>query len=311
MDFATRSAVITRADSLFQVLDSHPETEGIGVVVIADRTLFWLRPVGADGSYLVIEIRDNPLSFAGLPPATLSRFQAMPRDAGLKAQQALAEQESRPAPAPKKPSFDSPRSATTSPAMEWLGLGLNCGGAVLAWVGVVTTGALTPITGGLSAFASLALWTGAVSSTMQCAVSTYRVGNLLRDRDDINASLDNNSNYIMAMYGLDGIGLITAGGAVVEAVRVNSKLTKVGSGLFKGASQSFSRRQRLHLTTELGLKGVRRAPAEAINKIIKKQVMDTIGAAVGIVGSSSSGIVKDIIIWVVSPHYDENTGSEN
>jgi hypothetical protein len=46
MDFGTRSAVINRADSLFQVLDSHPETQGIGVVVIADRALFWLRPVG-------------------------------------------------------------------------------------------------------------------------------------------------------------------------------------------------------------------------------------------------------------------------
>jgi hypothetical protein len=235
----------------------------------------------------------------------------LPRDAGLKAQQAQAELENRTAPAPKKPSFDTPRSATTSPAMEWLGLGLNCGGAVLAWVGVVTTGALTPITGGLSAFASLALWTGAVSSTMQCAVSTYRVGNLLRDRDDINASLDNNSNYTMVMSGLDGIGLVTAAGAFVEAVRVNSKLTKVGSGLSKGTSQNFSRRQRLHITTELGLKGVRRAPAEVINKIIKKQIMDTIGAAVGIAGSASSGIIKDVVIWVISPDFDENTGDEN
>lgn len=304
MDFGTRSAVINRADSLFQVLDSHPETQGIGVVVIADRALFWLRPVGADGSYLVIEIRDNPLSVAGLPPTTLSRFQALPRDAGLKAQQAQAELESRTAPAPKKPSFDTPRSATTSPAMEWLGLGLNCGGAVLAWVGVVTTGAMVPITGGVSGIVTAGLWVGALSSSAQCAVSIYRTGNLITDRSDVNDNLDQDPNYRLVVLGLDVLGVVSAGGVLLSARKFETALRSSGSSIFKGANQSFSRQQRLRLTSSLGLVGAKRVPAEQINRLIKKQILDLYGAGIGILGSSTSGAIKDIILWIVSPQHD-------
>ncbi|QKE90707.1 hypothetical protein HN018_12255 [Lichenicola cladoniae] len=42
-----------------------------------------------------------------------------------------------------------PRTEASSAPSEWLSFGFNCSGAVLAWVGVVGTTSLAPVTGGL------------------------------------------------------------------------------------------------------------------------------------------------------------------
>ncbi len=80
----------------------------------------------------------------------------------------------------------APRTETSSAPGEWLSFGFNCGGAALAWVGVVGTTSLAPITGGLSLVGAGILYAGVLGASGACAASIYRVGNIYRDRADIN-----------------------------------------------------------------------------------------------------------------------------
>lgn len=190
-----------------------------------------------------------------------------------------------------------PRQAHTSPASEWIGLGLNCGGAVLAWIGVVGTAALMPVTGATSGAATILLWGGALASSGQCLASTYRVTNNYRGRADINDRLDNSPLYVNSMLGADVIGLLGAGGAIKE-IRATSAALHVAGIEWRTASGALSRPLRRRLTTVFELQGSRRVSAVVINRFVRQKLLDAVGGVIGLVGSSTSGFTKEVAVWI-------------
>ena len=78
------------------------ETAGDGVVIIRAGRLTHLRAAPPHAPTVVYEFRERPAA-AGTPAHSAAR--------------------------PAKP-----RTGSTSPTCEWVNLGFNCGGAVLAWV---------------------------------------------------------------------------------------------------------------------------------------------------------------------------------
>ena len=98
----------------------------------------------------------------------------------------------------RKPQATAPapaRTAGSSPATEWMNLGLNCGGAVLAWIGVAGLSSLAPVTGGVSGAGAILMYGGAIASTSQCVVSVARTANVHRGRTDINQRMDDSKVY--------------------------------------------------------------------------------------------------------------------
>jgi hypothetical protein len=253
-------------DTLARVIDGFPELRGMGIVVIDNGRVIRIRPpLPSIGSTVVIENRP--------PVGTPGAAQAKPRD------------------------------GSTSPAMEWMGLGLNCGGAVLAWVGVVGTSSLAPVTGGTSLVGTGLLWGGALASSAQCVVSVTRVANMNMGRQAANDAMDKNRTYYWTMLGLDVVGLIGAGGALKEAYATSQALEEAGVSWERGLG-ALNRNERLRLTRSLELQGARRVPAAQINRLLKQKLLDTLGAAGGIFGSASSGAIKELVVWIVSSPAD-------
>jgi hypothetical protein len=103
---------------IMEAIGRVPELKTVGVVLVQDGRVEELRAPDSGAISVVVELR---------PRVDTRQLYATP-----------------PQPAP------AARDSGSSAAREWLSLGFNCGGAVLAWVGVVGTGALAPVTGGLS-----------------------------------------------------------------------------------------------------------------------------------------------------------------
>src|SRR5262249_20313494 len=133
------------------------------------------------------------------------------------------------------------RDRHTSVAAEWTSLGLNCGGAVLAWLGVVGTALVAPETGGASLYATSVMYTGAVASTGQCGFSIYRVYNIKHGREDRNQSLDDNKYYIWGMRAADGVAFLGAGGAFAEYRATRRALEEAGVSWLGAATGGFKR----------------------------------------------------------------------
>ena len=201
---------------------------------------------------------------------------------------------------------DKPRTAQSSPATEWINLGFNCGGAVLAWIGVAGMGALVPVTGGVSVSGAALLYAGAAASTGQCVVSAVRTANVHRGRSDINAGWDKNPYYVNTMRGADAISLIGAAGALKELRMTNAVLHDAGFSLRRAAqSETISRPMRRKLTAAMNLQGGARVPGAQINRVVRQRLLDGAAGAVGLFASGFSGLVGeagggfwDLVVWI-------------
>lgn len=275
---------------LLKVVDQVPETRGLGAVLIDFGRMQRLRPPPPGSATVVFERRTKPMSVPSMlvQPGTTT------------AQRAQAPQR--------------PRTADTSPATEWINLGLNCGGAALAWIGVAGLSALAPATGGLSGFGAAIVYGGAAASTGQCVVSVARVVNVQRDRADINRSWDANRWYVRTMLAADVVGLVGAGGALKELKATNAVLRQAGYS-FSRASQgeAISRPMRRALTSALELEGGRRVAGAVINRVVRQRLMDGVGGVVGLFASSYSGALGevgsgfwDVVVWIT-----EETGQRS
>jgi hypothetical protein len=193
----------------------------------------------------------------------------------------------------------SPRTAAKSPAEEWMSLGFNCGGAALAWIGVVGMGALAPVTGGVGGIGAAVMYGGAIAASAQCAVSTYRTANVYTGRTAINQGLDNSDTYVWAMRGADVVGLIGAGGALKELKVAHSALKAEGFSMMQAARADLSRPVRRRLTEGLALQGGRRASGPIINRFVRQKLLDGAAGVIGLTASATDGATKDLVIWVV------------
>jgi hypothetical protein len=117
--------------------------------------------------------------------------------------------------------------------------------------------------------------------------------------------MDKDRTYYWTMLGLDVVGLVGAGGALKEAGATSRALDEAGVGWRRGLG-TLNRNERLRLTRSLELQGTRRVPAAQINRLLKQKLLDTLGAAGGIFGSASSGAIKELVVWIITPP-DSNT----
>ena len=260
---ATRPTVFLGREALIRIVDGLPETQGLGIVSIERSMVTRVRGENGSGATVVFELR-SPASVRTGDPAP------------------------------------SHRGASTSPAMEWVSLGFNCGGAVLAWIGVAGASSLAPVTGGLSFGAAALLYGGAVATTGQCMVSGYRTANVMRDRTDLNDRLDNSKLYSFTMSAADGIGILGGLGAIKELRAVNAALEEGGVGWGMATSGKLSRPLRRRLTTALELQGGRRASAVVIDQLVRQRLLDAVAGAIGMVGSGVNGVLKDVVVWMTS-----------
>lgn len=272
---------------LITLVDSVPETQGSGVVLIDFGRLNRLRPANMGAASVVFERRVRPPSI----PFLLAR------------QPQLAVQSHHAEPSRNT---SKARNAHTSPATEWINLGFNCGGAVLAWVGVAGMSALAPVTGGVSGFGAVLLYGGAAASTGQCVVSAVRINNLQRGRASINDKWDDSPVFVYTMLAADGISLIGAGGALRELKMTNAALRDAGFSLKRaGSDETISRPMRRRLTTALELQGAARVSGVEINRVVRRRLIDGAGGILGLFASGFSGVLKesgsrawDLVIWI-------------
>ncbi len=270
---------------LLKVTDSVPQTRRAGVVFIAGGRMQRLRAPGPNGISAVFELRSRPI-------ASAAWSRAGPVGGPLLRSQASAAREKR--------------TVGTSPGKEWMSLGLNCGGAALAWIGVVGMGALAPVTGGASGFAAAFLYAGALASTGQCAVSTFRTANVYTGRGAINKKLDDDKVYVWTMRAADGIGLLGAAGALKELKVAHTALSSQGFTWSRAASSSLARPARRQLTTALGVQTAKRFPGPVINRYVRQRLLDGVGGVVGLTASASDGIIKDMVVWVIGVSNEED-----
>lgn len=271
---------------LIRVVDGVPETRGLGVVFMDFGRLHRLRRADAGEATVVFERRMKPFV---IPPMLRKPEKGQtPRY-----------------PSPSRQAAAKPRTSQSSPASEWINLGFNCGGAVLAWIGVVGMSSLAPVTGGLSLPGAALIYAGAAASTLQCSVSVVRTVNLHRGRADINNRWDKNSLYVSAMWAADGVSLIGAGGALKELRATKAVLASSGF-TFKQAvgSQAISRPMRRKLTAGLALQGARRVPGAEINRVVKQRLLDGTAGVIGLFASGYSGLLNeggggfwDMVVW--------------
>lgn len=144
------------------------------------------------------------------------------------------------------------RSGGTSVADEWKSLGFNCGGALLAWIGVAGAGAATPVTGGISATGAVLLYGGAIAASGQCVASVYRVHNATHGRASVNQALDTNQYYHWTMLGADWVGLFGAGAALKEAWVADRALRVAGTSWSAALQRTTTAAQRGTMYTGSG-----------------------------------------------------------
>lgn len=184
--------------------------------------------------------------------------------------------------------------------MEWVSLGFNCGGAVLSWIGVAGSTALAPVTGGLSFGATALLYGGAVATSGQCLVSSYRVYNVEKGRDDRNAALDSSKIYTYTMGVADVVGIVGAGGALKEIKETNAVLAESGVGWDLATSGKLSRPIRRRLTMALELQGAKRVSGAVIDRVLRQRLLDATAGVIGLVASGTTGLLKDVVVWLTS-----------
>jgi hypothetical protein len=135
-----------------------------------------------------------------------------------------------------------PRNAGTSPIQEWLNLGLNCGGAAVSWIGVASTAAAVPETGGLTAIGTAVLYGGALAASAQCSISLVRATDIYDGHQSWNSEMDSSTAFTWTMYSLDPVSLVnvgydfTQGGAVLNAASKLQLLNRVSDATGVAAS---------------------------------------------------------------------------
>ncbi len=217
---------VCAAPAVLQAVNTVPELNTTGVILIQDGRVEQLRAPDSDGICLVVKIR---------PKVQLQKPYTPPV-----------------APAPPQ------RHAGSSAAKEWISLGFNCGGAVLAWSVSLVLVRLRP-SPAASRFLRPAC-SGAVRwrHPPRCGASVYRTYNATNGRETINDKLDADPRYVWTMRGLDVVGLVGAVGALKEMKIAHGALGEAGVGWRAAAGSGLSRPMRKVLTESLELKGAKR-----------------------------------------------------
>jgi hypothetical protein len=196
---------------------------------------------------------------------------------------------------------------------ELLNLGLSCGGVLVAWVVSATSTGAAPITGGLSMIIASVSAAAGAASYAQCVMAGARMYNEYVD-PNANVEMDDERWYQWFSAISDGVSLA---GSAITGVQTLKLVRLLKNSTRKGALEvlkGLSRQERKKLTEELirannpGMSDQeikvllsrnilpknmqRRFSNDAIGTAIRKQLLDSVNAGMGVVGSSTSGLIS-------------------
>jgi hypothetical protein len=197
----------------FRKLDAIPELRGAGVAYVGDRASTVMRPsVHTSGllTYVILSEVDDDEKIAPI--------------AGT--------------------------SPPPSLGAELVGLGLNCGSAVLAWSVVVGSTAAVPITGGSSLALTAIVYGATGASTLQCANSILRAVDIGFNDAEWMTALESEEWYGWAGSICDGLALLGVGASASVTLRTVVTIRKASSRSWAEILKGLNRAERKRLTTE-------------------------------------------------------------
>jgi len=181
-------------------------------------------------------------------------------------------------------------------------LGFSCGGFALSAIGIGLATAAAPATGGLSATGAVLLYAPAAASGVQCAVSIDRVWNEFAGDHGANVAMERSPVYRYGMPALTVVGLVGTGSAFRDIAAADKALAKGGASFWNASFDQLSRQQRLTLTSGLELGGPRRASSATINLLMRKSIVDAVGAGLDTADKVDGGLESGTIqVWLAGP----------
>lgn len=194
--------------------------------------------------------------------------------------------------------------------VELVGLGLNCGGAVLSWAALGGEVSAATVTGGATLTLTLITWSAAIATTAQCANSIIRSVDVAVHHGQWTRWLDSQDYYIWAGDVLDGISIVGATAAGAATVKTVLALRRATGRELGSILKQLSRAERKRLTQEIirmqmpnisnsAMKDLIRAgqfparfTASQISDALFAQLRDAISATMAFGSSAVSGDVK-------------------
>ncbi|MCQ6255755.1 NAD synthetase [Pseudomonas sp. Q11] len=190
---------------------------------------------------------------------------------------------------------------------------LSCAGAVLGWIVVLSGTIAVPFSAGASSVVVALGYTAAVASSAQCVIGVIRTGAEVTN-PQINDKLDSEEWYQYASIGLDAASLLGVGASALTTIKL-VKVTKATTGKsLREILRGLNRQERAKLTKELlsindprltpkmlklkqlaGELPKRLTPTQLKHATVT-QIKDSLGATIGLTGSSLSGNVKTIAV---------------
>ncbi|WET11211.1 NAD synthetase [Pseudomonas sp. D3] len=198
-------------------------------------------------------------------------------------------------------------------AFEAVIMGLACTSAVISWLVIAGGLGLSPFTFGTTGVAAAISVVGASASTAQCWIGIRRTRNEIND-PALNDAMDSDQWHQALMAGLDAASLLSAGTAAMSTIRLVNTLKKTTGKNTHQVLKGLNRQERVKLTKELlsinhpemtrkmiklkqlaGDMPKRYTSAEVRNGTIL-QMLDALGAALGVAGSVRSGNIRIIAV---------------
>ena len=201
-------------------------------------------------------------------------------------------------------------------AWETLNVGLACGATVAAGMASAAGVIAAPVTGGTSAVLSTVAYAGSLATAAQCGISTGRLMNEIFDPEanDILDSLEgfNTTSSILDAVSVAG-GLAALGQTAQLVVRTARTTGKPISQVVKGLNRTDRKRlaqEMAKYTSDATTRKqfIRLARAGEIPKVftrsqisdaLKEQLLYLISSGLTMIGSGTSGVVKELLIYFV------------
>lgn len=207
---------------------------------------------------------------------------------------------------------NSVKNAVKAPALgiEIASTILSCGASVLTLAVAIIAGGAAPITGGASAPLAILAGAGTVATAIQCANGLWRLYDIETNDAKTVCWVDSQDWYTSTSTALDLISLMSAGGALKEAVNTYRVMKSASSMKVFSWLKSYSRAERTRLTEGIikylnpgisnkAIKAMiqsgkypKRFPTDAFHKKLVEQLINSITSAMAISGSAVSGVIK-------------------
>lgn len=206
---------------------------------------------------------------------------------------------------------DNLTNAVAAPSLgtEIASTALSCGAMLVTLAVAVAGSTAVPITAGASGALVAIAYAGGAATALQCVNGIYRVHDI-RNNDAVNVNwLDSEDWYIATSTALDIVSLVSAAGALKEAVATYRAMKSVSSLCVLDWLKKYPRPDRARLSESIiraqnpgiskkeikaALKAglyPKRFPIEPIQNELKKQLANTLTSMAAFTGSAVSGII--------------------